>query len=586
MPASSKEAPYPLNTVEPPLPANNSHPSPVFENGEGGFQTPTAGNYAPQNRVVNQSSPKQRDNKCPSSAESISVYYQNVRGLRTKIDDFFIAALDCNYDVIVLTETWLDARLLSTQFFGDKYTVFRTDRCPLNSQKTRGGGVLIAVSSRLTCFLDPALISYSLEQLWVRIKCENKHISIGVLYLPPDRRNDLSCVHNHLDSIRNVMAGLKHNDIFLQFDDYNQPRLLWEISDDGLPKPASNSILSASASALIDGMCFNELAQLNMVSNQNGRYLDLVFANEPALDCCAVRESIDPLVNLDADHPALYLLLMLPTPIVYDESPVAPTYNFRRSDFEALQVEFAQIDWSPIETAQNIDEGVEYFCDTINRIFQTHVPLKRPVPKPPWSNCRLRSLKRLRAAALRQYSNHRNAYTKQHFTRCSNDYRLYNRFLYGKYVVRMQRDLRQNPKRFWSFVDSKRKESGLPSSMHFEERWAQSYEDKCELFASHFMHAFNSHVATNSQIENATRQTPENVFDFRCFRINEQDVGSAIRKLKSSAAVGPDVWMWVSLVEQQKTANCGALYDGGRIYGLVSCIAGGVVVAWLSSFLT
>lgn len=65
------------------------------------------------------------------------MYYQNVRGLRTKIDSFFLAASDTKYDLIVLTETWLDGCILSTQLFDSSFTVYRTIRDALNSIKTR-----------------------------------------------------------------------------------------------------------------------------------------------------------------------------------------------------------------------------------------------------------------------------------------------------------------------------------------------------------------------------------------------------------------------------------------------------------------
>ncbi|XP_058449397.1 uncharacterized protein LOC131429340 [Malaya genurostris] len=58
----------------------------------------------------------------------LKIYYQNVRGLRTKIDDFFVAVYDAEFDVIVLSETWLNDDISSLQLFGSGYTVYRNDR--------------------------------------------------------------------------------------------------------------------------------------------------------------------------------------------------------------------------------------------------------------------------------------------------------------------------------------------------------------------------------------------------------------------------------------------------------------------------
>lgn len=83
----------------------------------------------------------------------------------------------------------------------------------MNSTKSRGGGVLIAVSKRLNCCLDPTPVSTSLEQLWVKITTSHRTISIGVMYLPPDRKSDLSCVENHTSSIGAVLSRLQYNDL-------------------------------------------------------------------------------------------------------------------------------------------------------------------------------------------------------------------------------------------------------------------------------------------------------------------------------------------------------------------------------------
>lgn len=62
-----------------------------------------------------------------SSSPPLKIYYQNTRGLRTKMEDFFLAVSEMEYDVVVLTETWLNDQHLSTQLFGNSYTEHRDD---------------------------------------------------------------------------------------------------------------------------------------------------------------------------------------------------------------------------------------------------------------------------------------------------------------------------------------------------------------------------------------------------------------------------------------------------------------------------
>lgn len=215
------------------------------------------------------------------------VYYQNVRGLRTKIDNFLLDATESSYDIVVLTETWLDDKIYSAQLFGDKYTVFRNDRNQINSAKSRGGGVLIAVSTRLSCSIDPSPICETLEQLWIRIKTPERNIIVGVLYLPPNRKSNCMDIEAHVRSIGLVASTLKSADIFLQFDDYNQSGIVWSTHLCNYPLiDAQKSNVNEPCSILLDGFSLHGLTQINTVIYRNGKLLDLVLTNEPGLEIC------------------------------------------------------------------------------------------------------------------------------------------------------------------------------------------------------------------------------------------------------------------------------------------------------------
>lgn len=58
----------------------------------------------------------------------LSVYYQNVRGVKTKTLDIHNTILCYNLDIICFTGTWLDETVLSSELFDDRYCVVRTDR--------------------------------------------------------------------------------------------------------------------------------------------------------------------------------------------------------------------------------------------------------------------------------------------------------------------------------------------------------------------------------------------------------------------------------------------------------------------------
>lgn len=69
----------------------------------------------------------------------LSMYYQNVRGLNTKLIDLFNATSNCDFDILCFTETWLSPHIFDSELCCDKYTVFRCDRRFEEINLSRGG---------------------------------------------------------------------------------------------------------------------------------------------------------------------------------------------------------------------------------------------------------------------------------------------------------------------------------------------------------------------------------------------------------------------------------------------------------------
>lgn len=98
----------------------------------------------------------------------LKVYYQNARGLRTKTDNFSNCVLTSDHDVIVLCETWLHEHVFDGELFDDRYVVYRNDRDPFITEKSRGGGCLIAVKCNLRSRRVHGF-EFEQEDVWVAI---------------------------------------------------------------------------------------------------------------------------------------------------------------------------------------------------------------------------------------------------------------------------------------------------------------------------------------------------------------------------------------------------------------------------------
>ncbi|KAH8323666.1 hypothetical protein KR067_002683, partial [Drosophila pandora] len=86
------------------------------------------------------------DRAALGSNKSLKVFFQNIFGMRTKSRMVLLNSSVCDFDVIVLVETWLNSIFSSSEFFEPKlFQVFRKDRDSSSTHCKRGGGVIIAI---------------------------------------------------------------------------------------------------------------------------------------------------------------------------------------------------------------------------------------------------------------------------------------------------------------------------------------------------------------------------------------------------------------------------------------------------------
>lgn len=62
---------------------------------------------------------------------------------------FYVNVCEMLYDVVLITETWLDASHTSYEYFPPNYNVIRCDRKFSEVGRSTGGGVLVALSKNI-----------------------------------------------------------------------------------------------------------------------------------------------------------------------------------------------------------------------------------------------------------------------------------------------------------------------------------------------------------------------------------------------------------------------------------------------------
>ena len=472
-----------------------------------------------------------------SSYRSFTVYYQNVRGLRTKTNDLLLALSHCDYDVIALTETWLNESFRNTEL-AQNYTIYRCDRNAQTSRFTRGGGVMIAVKNGLQSTAVCVSGCDQLEQAIVRISLSSLDVIVCSIYLPPN--SEAGLYEQHAICMSKLMDLAGDRNVILAVGDYNLPHLCW-ITDENLNCLLPINASSEQETVLVESVMTNGTFQINNLTNVNGRLLDLAFVSDASR--IELFEPPLPLLGIDQHHRPFVLLFELTDDKKCVSSAVDPLhFDFSRCDFELLNRLFTEIRWEDLFVGCDVEEAVGRFYEQVYGILRDVVPLKQPrcrrSKRQPWWNNELQNLRnRLRKARKRFFRN-RNERHKAVLRDIESEYNSLHAYCFRCYIHRIEDSVKDDPKSFWTFVKNRKQLAGLPQRVSYNNITAESSLESANLFSSFFRS-----VQSNNRpppAEAYLNSLPSFDLNMALFTFSPLDVLHKFQSIDGSKGAGPD----------------------------------------------
>lgn len=229
------------------------------------------------------------------------------------------------------------------------------------------------------------------------------------MYIPPDRTRDIEYIEAHCRSVHAILETASAVDEIVVLGDFNLPSISWISSDRGFLYPDTNhSQFHPGAVTLLDSYSTATLQQINSVTNENDRYLDLCFVSDLDSSTSVVMAPC-PLVKMVAHHPPL--LVTIKHSLVHDSinSSATFSYDFHKADHRSIAELFTTLDWENVLDLNNIESAAQTFSAILAYAIDRHVPKKSQEHKtgPPWQTTSLRRLKTFKKAALRRFTKHR-----------------------------------------------------------------------------------------------------------------------------------------------------------------------------------
>eukprot|EP00102_Acyrthosiphon_pisum_P011327 XP_008180017.1 PREDICTED: RNA-directed DNA polymerase from mobile element jockey-like [Acyrthosiphon pisum] len=438
-------------------------------------------------------------NFMPNIDHCFKIYYQNVRGLRSKLFNLRTNFILLSYDACILTETWLSDDISNSELCLDEYLIFRCDRNLRTSNCRRGGGSLIAVKKELR----PNLITTSFDtckHVFVRLTlASGLSVFLAGVYLPPG--TNLSVYESHAEALDRVWRS------------YN--------FDLGLVRLVG------------DQFSFIHFVQKNQILNNFGSLLDLIFSSN---ESTIVQQATDLLVPCDIYHPALSISCPFPS------APPMLDAQHTYYDFKNARIihRLESIDWYNALDSRSADLSADFLQKSLLDCIRECVPLRnfRNSTFPIWVSSKLKKLLVMKKQTHKQYKmlGGHNRYSI--FSQLRAQCKFESKSLYSHYLRNLQNRLCVDPKSFWKFVRSKRGVSTITDEVHLGESKASS-DQVASLFASHFSSVYaDSRFTYNDLSDKLTNNQFSHLPSELSISIDE--VNTALNSLSNIYSSGPD----------------------------------------------
>ena len=323
------------------------------------FHTETSTNMSTLNEICvdRNQSPTDNEYKFPSKSGA-KLAHLNIRSINNKKDEVHAFLKEFPYDILSLSETWLDEKTQSSAFNIENYAFERKDR------KSHGGGVACYIREDIKYMRRYDLESETLECMWLELKQRRgPAFFLGVYYRKPD--SGIDHLNDLEENFENVLA-LSTNVIVM--GDFNV-----------------NMLTQNNFTVKVNEMC--NLLQFNQVIKEPTRVtphsrtlIDLILVSNTMGDLDSGIHSVGL-----SDHSLIYVILKIER--MKNRPKITSFRSFRRFNEESFRKELSESDWDEIVNTQSVDRAWDDFKQTFNNICNKHAPFKtvrKKVNGAPW----------------------------------------------------------------------------------------------------------------------------------------------------------------------------------------------------------
>ncbi|XP_048583964.1 uncharacterized protein LOC125563139 [Nematostella vectensis] len=445
---------------------------------------------------------------------SLSVFYQNARSLKAATwDTEGNEALECklnrlqdivysaDYDLVAISETWLNSSILDTEILPNGYDI------------PQGQG---------NASVNPLSLPGAVAAVEVKLS-SNKLLLVAVCYRAPDDNEFVVPFR----SLTGLTGSRKYAEVLI-VGDFNFPKIQW-VEGSGFVN-SDVGIVCEFANILSDAFLY----QLVEAPTRKENILDLVLVSDINLVDSVFVEGNN---CLPSDNKCIYFDFRCSAKII--NSPSRSVYDFKNADFASLrghlQTNCAAIEWDSHDVNNSLRSWKSAFLDAVD----TFVPMRNVKNNQcaPWIDCDLAyAIKKKKTFWKNKVRKSKDPAVFEKFRRMRQRIKNWIRANRKAYFTRIASEVHSNAKPFWSFFKTKSSRSSFPETMLEGNNEVTGDLLKAEAFSNRFKSIFTDHSLCSFPAGTlCISHVLSNIV------LSTQEVLQELQALNVNKAMGPDL---------------------------------------------
>ena len=432
-----------------------------------------------------------------------------------------------NPNIILGQESKLGPEHHNSEIFPQGFTVIRKDR------KAGGGGVFILIKQDID-YIEGAFNGFKTdcEIAWAQVRLPgSKLLNIASMYRPPNSKIEyMKKLQSHL----NQVYSKYRNATYIAGGDMNLSCVDW--INQTIDTSQSGSINDAShCSTFLEAMNDLGLSQhsLEITREESQKILDLILTNRP--DTISDTKSVPGM----SDHNVVLSSFNLAAKRV--KIPQRKVYKYNKADWDKIRTCAKQLvtkyfDRNPEK--HSVDENCEFIEKGIEEIIEEEIPSKMTKSKQtyPWITPSVKKAQKRRDRLYAKAKKTRSPKLWKKFKEYRQKAKEEIRSSHTSYIQDMiGESLQENPKPFWSYIKSLRKDSNsIPTLQTKSGMPAATDQSKAKALVNQF-----SSVFTKENIDDIP-QIPQQYPDMPDITFGEEGIFKLLNNVNPNKAGGPD----------------------------------------------